>query len=177
MAESADWTVMELPLKTLSIDLYILSKRLHNISPGDLSVSDLANELETIKHGMLAIGPEFSFDEPWWKLFFLQRLGPKFDEFVLDFMRNNTIFPPARMSYEDIVQSAVVAEIRQEQAAEMKQQVRASVNTGRRVNGKTKVEVDYCDHCKKSYHTTANCFKLHPELRRKQSRKRRRNER
>lgn len=103
MAESAYPSAMELPRESLNTDLYTLSKRLHNISPGDLYNSDLAIELETIKHGMLAIGPESSFDEPWWKLVFLQRLGPKFDKSVLDFMRNNTIFPPARMSYEDIV--------------------------------------------------------------------------
>lgn len=64
----------ELPRRGL-IDLYNLSKRLHNISPGDFSASDLANELEAIKHGMLAVGPEFGFDDAWWKMFFSTETG------------------------------------------------------------------------------------------------------
>lgn len=105
---------------------------------------------------------------------FLLGLRPNFGTFISNLMASRSE-RPSNIPLEQLIKEAAIEEAHQEREDEMDQQDRAYTTIRGPINGKIIVEVDYCDHCKIPYHSTTNCFKLHPELKEGQIHKRRRN--
>jgi hypothetical protein len=127
-----------------------------------------------IRTAILAVDPKLVLSNRLVVMTFLSGLEPGYGTF-----RNNLEASrsecPINIPLEELIQEAIEEEACQQMEDETDQRNGDFTPISAPANGKIIVEVDYCAHCRIPYHSTANYFKLHPELRREQTRKRRRN--
>lgn len=127
-----------------------------------------------IRTAILAIDAELVLPNRLMVMTFLNGLGPSYTTFENNLMASRSE-RPINIPLEELIQEAIKEETWQQREDETDQRNGDFTPIRAPANGKIIVEVDYCDHCRIPFHSTVNCFKLHPELRREQSRKRRRN--
>ncbi|KAG9679229.1 hypothetical protein KCU95_g15774, partial [Aureobasidium melanogenum] len=149
-----------------------LSDRLADLARGDSSVSLCANELRMIRTAILAIDPKLELSNRLMVVTFLHGLGPNYGTFRYN-LDASLEERPINIDFEELIQEAIEKEAGQRKEDETDQRNGDFTAIQGPANGKIIVEVDYCDHCRIPFHSTTNCFELHPGLRSEQTRKRR----
>ena len=147
------------------------------------TVEEYTEAFNRINNEMERLRPLATLPEIYKVQKYLLGLGERFDTFLAAFNQSRTFeFDEGRSatntSLEEIVR-AVAAEaqrmnLKADNPAFMvkkmssKGPVKENITpVGRPKNNRAVVELDYYTHCDKHYHTAENCFKLHPELKKK----------
>lgn len=146
-------------------------------------VMDYAERLRKAKNELLELDASCKIGEPHFVHKFLSGLGSGFEIFLATFSQTHSLIPTAAgdgnaaitaVTFDEAVMAAEKEEQRMKQAEAPK-----TAYIGAKVGTKTNpdqvtLNVPYCTHCRKNYHTAADCWELHSELKKQPGDKKRR---
>jgi hypothetical protein len=124
------------------------------------NISDFSNQLSQINNELKDLHESVAFTSVQLILRFLQGLGSAYEIFITTFQQtHNLIQTPGNpaVDWDTVVQKAFDEEQRQSSSA-------TSAGAAFMANSRPSNARDFCDHCKKPYHTEAKCFLKHPHL-------------
>lgn len=126
-------------------------------------IGEFAEKVREIDHGFKELG--IHFPEPLLVQKFLKGLGPGYSVFRTTFNQTSNLLPgPGGIkatTFEETFRKALNEERYQQTTEQL--QAKALVAQGLAL-GKRKIDVDFCEHCQRPYHTDKTCWILHPEL-------------
>ncbi|KAI1005909.1 hypothetical protein K3495_g2306 [Podosphaera aphanis] len=136
------------------------------------SIVDVATQLRQVRSELLELSLTCTISEPAFVCKFLMGLTDNFRQFISNIFQQYTLIDEAENSAHSFDFAVMLAE-REERLMETRvtqdEVARVFMSTDKNSN---KNPPDYCSHCKRLYHTSQSCWKLHPELRSKPSKKR-----
>jgi len=116
---------------------------------------------------MAELHPSLKLPEPFIVQKFLQGLGSGYEVFQTTFNQTHDIIPGDGDEAAVTFNATSLAAINEERRT-ISEQNTSQILVATRINGnKATIQVDYCRHCNKYYHTEEKCFVLHPELKKK----------
>jgi hypothetical protein len=148
-----------------------LSDRFFTISLADhKNIEDYTEAVKKLQNQLIQL--RVTIPEPLVILRYLQGLGSAYSIFYTSFTTNNQILPGddgGEVDFDFVALKAKGYErtLAQEESVTMSTALTTvtTTDTALAATGDTRnIEVPYCTHCHKSYHTKENCWTLHPHL-------------
>src|SRR3981189_1025642 len=152
-----------------------LCTRFENLKLADYEdVNEYQEKFRKIRTDFSTLSAKITFPECYIVQKFLLGLGPTYSSFQTSFNQNHKVLPTdeeeGQAGAEGITFDEVVAKVLDEEKrmALSGSTIAFIANTNERA-----ITIRHCTHCNKDYHDSATCWKLHPELRRDNDKKRR----
>lgn len=159
-----------------------LDREYHELTLADCTgVMDYAEKLLKAKNELLELDPSCKIGEPHFVHKFLSGLGSGYEIFLATFSQTHSLIATkagdgvaaiTAVTFDEVVMAAEKEEQRMKHLEEPRS---AYIETGNAANpNQTTLNVPYCIHCHKNYHTAADCWVLHLEIKKQSSNKKRR---
>lgn len=147
-----------------------LSDRFFTISLADhKNIEEYTEAIKKLQNQLVQLG--VTIPEPLVILRYLQGLGSAYSIFYTSFTTNNQILPDDDGNEVDFDFVALKAKghertlAQEDSVAVLALSTASTTNTALMATGDVRnVEIPYCTHCHKSYHTKEKCWALHPHL-------------
>ena len=130
------------------------------------SIAEYTEKLRKIVTEMAELHPSLKLPDPFVVQKFLQGLGSGYDVFQTTFNQTHNIIPEDNKTAVTFNATSLAA-INEERRITSEQSTSQMLVATRISGNKATIQVDYCRHCNKYYHTEEKCFVLHPELKKK----------
>jgi TfoX/Sxy family transcriptional regulator of competence genes len=130
-------------------------------------VTEYTEQLRRVMTEMAELHPSLKLPEPFVVQKFLHGLGSGYEVFQTTFNQTHDIIPGDGDKTAITFNATSLAAINEERRIASEQNTSQMLVATRISGNKATIQVDYCGHCKKYYHTEDKCFLLHPELKKK----------
>ena len=159
-----------------------LDREYHELTLADCTgVMDYAERLRKAKNELLELDSSCKIGEPHFVHKFLSGLGNGYEIFLATFNQTHSLIKTTAADGVAAVKAvtfdeAVMAAEKEEQRMKHQEEPKSAyIGTGTKANpDQVTLNVPYCTHCHKNYHTATDCWALHPELKKQSNNKKRR---
>ncbi len=167
---------------TGSAVFFFLDREYHELTLADCTgVMDYSEKLRKAKNELLELDSSCKIGEPHFVHKFLSGLGTGYKIFLATFSQTHSLIGATAADGFAVVgavtfDEAVMAAEKEEQRMKHQEEPESAyIGIGTKTNpDQVTLNVPYCTHCHKNYHTATDCWALHPDLKKQSNNKKRR---